>query len=115
MQSGGSPSAGGAAIRWPGPPDHDSEVSSRYPQRNVSNGGRVFFETAEALVSQNTNGQRDVYEFEAGGLHLISSGISEAPSYFMDATPSGSDVSSVLRSRCLNATKTTYSTSMTRA
>jgi hypothetical protein len=88
----GPPSAGGAAIRWPGPPDHDSEVSSDYPQRNVSNGGQVFFETAEALVSQDANGQRDVYEFEAGGLHLISSGISEAPSYFMDATPSGSDV-----------------------
>jgi hypothetical protein len=88
----GSPNAGGAAIRWPGPPDHDSEVSSRYPQRNVSNGGQVFFETAEALVPQDTNRQRDVYEYEAGSLYAISSDMSEAPAYFMDATPSGSDV-----------------------
>jgi hypothetical protein len=88
----GPPDAGGAAIRWPGPPDHDSEVSSRYPERNVSNDGQVFFETAEALVPQDINRQRDVYEYDAGSLYPISSGTSEAPSYFMDATPSGSDV-----------------------
>jgi len=88
----GPPRASGAAIRWPGPPDRASEPSSYYPQRNVSDAGQVFFETAEGLLPQDTNGQRDVYEYEAGSLYLISSGTSEAPSYFMDATPSGSDV-----------------------
>lgn len=88
----GPPGAGGAAIRWPGSPDLDSEVSSRYEQRNVSDAGQVFFETPEALVAPDINTQRDVYEYAGGSLNLISSGTSEAPSYFMDATPSGSDV-----------------------
>jgi hypothetical protein len=88
----GPPTAGGAAIRWPGPPNQASEVSSRYPQRNVSDSGQVFFETAEALVGQDTNGRRDVYQYEAGSLYLISSGTNRVASYFMDATPSGSDV-----------------------
>jgi hypothetical protein len=52
----------------------------------------VFFETAEALLPRDTNGQRDVYEYERGGLYLISSGTGEAASFFLDATPSGNDV-----------------------
>ncbi len=89
----GTPSAGGAAIDWPAPPDTNAFMRGGYPQRNVSEAGEVFFETSEALLpQQDTNGLRDVYEYERGALHLISGGTSSAPSYFLDATPSGSDV-----------------------
>ena len=47
-------------------------MSSRY----ISDGGRIFFETREALVPSDTNGQTDVYEYEQGHLYLISSGTS---------------------------------------
>jgi hypothetical protein len=58
----------------------------------TTDGDRVFFDTAEALVPQDTNGVRDVYEWENGKLYLISSGISSEPSYFGDNSPDGDDV-----------------------
>jgi hypothetical protein len=72
--------------------------------RNLSaDGNRVFFETSEALVPQDTNGAMDVYEWEREGtgscpvgrggcLYLISSGESGEPSYFAEASTDGSDV-----------------------
>lgn len=67
-----------------------------------ADGTRAFFETTDALVPQDTNGVEDVYEWEADGtggclagagcVYLISSGRSSSPSYFEDATPSGSDM-----------------------
>jgi hypothetical protein len=85
-----------------------------FPTRNLSeDGSRVFFQTKEALVPQDTNGQADVYEWEregAGGsdgcsrssatfsassggcLYLISTGESGDPSYFGDASADGNNV-----------------------
>jgi hypothetical protein len=61
--------------------------------RNLSaDGRRVFFETAEALVPQDTNGQTDVYEWEGGHVYLISTGQSSSASYFGDASADGNDV-----------------------
>jgi hypothetical protein len=84
--------------------------------RNLStDGDRVFFETEEALVPADTNGQMDVYEWERAGaypgepdscelsspsyapgsggcLYLISTGQSDAPSYFGDASSNGDNV-----------------------
>ena len=82
--------------------------------RNLSeDGSRVFFQTKEALVSQDTNEQTDVYEWEREGvggadgcsrsstsfsessggcLYLISTGQSGDPSYFGDASADGNDV-----------------------
>jgi hypothetical protein len=82
--------------------------------RNLSDDGdRVFFQTQEALLPQDKNGQTDVYEWEregAGGvdgcssssatfssssggcLYLISTGESGDPSYFGDASADGDDV-----------------------
>jgi len=82
--------------------------------RNLSDdGSRVFFQTQEALLPQDKNGQIDVYEWEregAGGaygctrssasfsessggcLYPISTGESASPSYFGDASASGNDV-----------------------
>jgi hypothetical protein len=73
-----------------------------YLSRVLSPDGRVFFDSTEALVAHDTNGLRDVYEWEpegvgsckkAGGcLSLISSGTSGSESFFLDASVSGDDV-----------------------
>ena len=80
-------------------------------QRNLSDdGGRLFFDSNDALVPADTNGRQDVYEYEAPGtgtctsaasdyvaaaagcIDLISSARSEGGSYFYDASTSGDDV-----------------------
>jgi hypothetical protein len=65
-------------------------------------GSYAFFDTADALVPQDTNGTLDVYEWEAHGIggceleqgcvHLISSGKDAAPSFFLGASPDGANV-----------------------
>jgi hypothetical protein len=81
-----------------------------YAARVLSDdGNRLFFESSDALVSRDTNGKRDVYEWEAlgrggcgegnvtfspqaeGCIDLISSGQSPRDSEFVDASPSGND------------------------
>jgi hypothetical protein len=59
---------------------------------NVTEKGQVFFQTTRGLIPADSNGQSDVYEYENGRLSLISSGEGAEGSYFLDATPSGSDV-----------------------
>jgi hypothetical protein len=44
------------------------------------------------LVTSDTNGKRDVYEWENGSIFLISSGTSTAPSRYLDSSESGGDV-----------------------
>ncbi len=80
-------------------------------QRVLSDdGGRVFFNSFDALVPSDGNGAQDVYEWEMPGvgrcregsssfspqdggcISLISSGESPARSEFVDASGSGSDV-----------------------
>lgn len=81
-----------------------------YDPRVVSNSGRLFFQSPDALVPQDTNGREDVYEYEpvgvgscsegsstygpssAGCVNLISSGSSPQESVFYDASESGDDV-----------------------
>ncbi len=71
---------------------------SVYQPRVLSeNGSRVFFETEDALVPQDTNGQIDVYEYENGHDYLISGGKSDEESSFVDASANGSDVFFVTR------------------
>jgi hypothetical protein len=77
-------------------------------------GDRVFFQTSESLVAQDTNGVQDVYEWERpapgtpddscstaspafseadhGCLYLLSGGTSSTPSYFVDADATGENV-----------------------
>jgi hypothetical protein len=68
-------------------------------------GTEVFFDTDQALVSQDTNGRQDVYEWErednggcpagaAGGgcVYLLSGGTSVDQSYLVDASANGEDV-----------------------
>jgi Tol biopolymer transport system component len=68
-------------------------LDSFFLTRNLSaDGRRVFFQTSEALVPQDTNGQTDVYEWEGSQVYLISTGKSSSPSDFGDASADGSDV-----------------------
>jgi DNA-binding beta-propeller fold protein YncE len=58
----------------------------------LTDAGQVFFETTEALVPSDTNGQLDVYEFQGGHAYLISSGTSSFESILEGASESGNDV-----------------------
>jgi hypothetical protein len=55
-------------------------------------GSRVFFETPNALVSGDSNGRYDVYEWRSGLLRLVSGGAGSYDSRFVDATPDGGNV-----------------------
>jgi hypothetical protein len=73
-----------------------------YQPRYLSNDGRLFFDSPEALVAQDTNGLEDVYQYEPAGVgscavaggcvSLMSSGHSGSESAFMDASENGDDV-----------------------
>ncbi len=83
---------------------------SVYQPRYLSNSGRLFFDSTEALVPQDTNGLMDVYEYEPAGVggctsggvgfsesfggcvNLISAGTSSSESIFLDASEDGNDV-----------------------
>jgi hypothetical protein len=69
------------------PPYSEGEISP--------DGSRVFFETVDALVPQDTNGLSDVYEWEKGRIYLISSGqgsFGSTGSTFSGASSNGNDV-----------------------
>ena len=73
-----------------------------HQSRYLSNGGRLFFDSADALVPADANLTEDVYEYEpvgvgscaaaAGCVALISSGKSQEESAFLDASETGGDV-----------------------
>jgi hypothetical protein len=63
------------------------------PRLTISeNGEKVFFTTSEALVPQDTNNARDVYEWDAGQIYLISDGVAPLGSKLQTISPSGRDV-----------------------
>jgi hypothetical protein len=85
-------------------------ASSSYQPRYLSDNGRVFFDSHDALVPQDVNGTQDVYEYEPAGVgdcsasrstfsamtggcvSLVSSGESAEETSFLDASETGSDV-----------------------
>jgi DNA-binding beta-propeller fold protein YncE len=79
--------------------DHERVHSSAanlitHLNRTVAGEGRyVFFSTAQALVREDTNGTWDayVYDTSTGEQRLLSSGTSNAPSYFLEASADGRD------------------------
>ena len=87
-----------ASIRLPEAVSVPNVPIPLYLQRNVSDEGQVFFDTPNPLVRAARNGQSNaylqsnVYEYQAGQLHLLSSGTAESPSYFYDASSDGGDV-----------------------
>lgn len=71
-----------------------------YDSRALSeDGSRVFFDSADGLVPQDTNGREDVYEYENGHVYLLSSGTSDESASFVDASANGSDVFFVTRAQ----------------
>lgn len=90
--------------------------SNTYMHRWISSdGSRVFFDTREALVPQDQNGQVDVYEWEQGGagscrlargcIYLLSGGTSADGSFFLDASANGDDVFIVTRAQLVSVDK----------
>jgi NHL repeat len=92
--SGESPTAEGAGFA-------DIPEIGFYP-RSFTDNGRLFFNSGEALLPSDTNGQYDVYEFEPAGLgtcadpggclFLISTGTGTRGTLFLGAGSSGDDV-----------------------
>jgi hypothetical protein len=91
---------------------------STYVGRWISaDGSRVFFETEQALVPQDTNGLENVYEWEREGTpgcpqaavarpndgctHLLSDGEGASDSLLLEASPSGDDVFILTRDELL--------------
>lgn len=81
-----------------------------YQPRYLSDDGRLFFDSVDALAPQDVNGTSDLYEYEpasvgsctnaaasysasqGGCIGLVSSGISSEESVFLNASESGNDV-----------------------
>jgi hypothetical protein len=73
-----------------------------YQSRYLSDSGRLFFDSPVGLVVGDVNGLEDVYEFEPAGVGgcgvvsgcvgLLSGGVSDQESAFVDASSSGDDV-----------------------
>jgi NHL repeat len=62
------------------------------PRVLSDDGARAFFETDSRLVPEDTNGLVDVYVWEGGAPHLISTGQSGDRSLFIDASANGDHV-----------------------
>lgn len=115
----GAPPVGAASIQSMEPGFTRPEGPNSFLLHNLSeDGNRVFFESVDKLVASDVNGEnscagetsedracQDVYEWEADGtgscesraqnggcLYLISTGESNEPSYFDDASADGSNV-----------------------
>jgi hypothetical protein len=77
-----------------------------------SDGSRVFFESDQALVPQDTNGVGDVYEWERDGsgacievegcIYLISNATAGEGNYLIDASASGNDVFFTTRAKLVS-------------
>jgi hypothetical protein len=99
-------------------------ITPSHQPRYLSDSGRLFFDSRDALVPADTNGTEDVYQYEpaAGGegtppgdtcttgsstyglasegcVDLLSSGTSPTESAFLDASESGDDVFFLTASR----------------
>ena len=104
-----------------------------YQSRYLSNSGRLFFNSSDALVPADVNGQEDVYEYEPAGIGscqgeshgqsasvvfstslegcvgLISAGTSGEESAFMDASETGGDVFFLTSSKLVSQDRDTSS------
>jgi hypothetical protein len=63
-----------------------------FPNIVDSAGNQIVFESNAALVPQDTNGLRDVYEWRDGTLYLISTGHSPQASNLYGIAPGGRDI-----------------------
>ena len=72
----------------------DSMVDLHQNAALSADGRFVFFSTAEPLVPEDMNSVEDAYEYDTltEEVHLLSSGRSPEPSWFLDASGDGHDV-----------------------
>jgi hypothetical protein len=87
--------AGGVAKGNGGDPSSNNSATLAFNGRqswNVTNDGRAFFATAEALLPADTNGLEDVYEFHEGGYRLVSPAKAGYSYRFIDASRDGSAI-----------------------
>jgi hypothetical protein len=87
----------------------NSDIGTTLPRWITDDGSRVFFDTLDALVPQDTNKKTDVYEWERDGagscsdgpgcLYLISDGTSLEGAYLIGSSTSGDDVFITSRGR----------------
>ncbi len=108
----------GSVPGWSGAyPFHER---SEYQPRFLSDSGRLFFDSPDALVPQASNGLEDVYEYEPAGVggcedtsvafsersdgcvSLVSAGTSSSESAFLDASENGDDVFFVTASKLVS-------------
>jgi hypothetical protein len=87
---GGSPSSDAVISRAPSASTGDYD-GSLVGMRGMSSDGKwVFFDTGDALVAADTNGQRDAYRWsEEDGPRLISTGHSGVGSFMLDVSADG--------------------------
>ncbi|MHB8240695.1 MAG: hypothetical protein ACYDHN_01770 [Solirubrobacteraceae bacterium] len=72
--------------------------------RGVSeDGSEIFFDTPDALVPEDQNGVRDVYEWHNGRISLISAGTGSDASFLLDNSASGDDVFFATKDNLLGA------------
>jgi hypothetical protein len=79
--------------------DTEAAFSTEHAFRNVTDNGKVFFESLEGLVKHDPNGEPDVYQYVDGLPHLLSKGTGPNQSRFFDASADGEDVFFVTHDR----------------
>ncbi len=89
--TGEAPATGGGMVQHEQQSDEGTFGFFR-SRHLLTDAGQVFFQTSDALVPSDTNGELDVYEYERGHVYLISSGTSSYESNLEDASESGDDV-----------------------
>lgn len=71
----------------------------------LDDGSRIYFDTPDSLVADDSNGLRDVYQYDvaSGRASLISSGFGNYPAMVGDASANGEDVFFLTRQRLVGA------------
>jgi hypothetical protein len=69
-----------------------AKETGHLPRYLSEDGQRVFFDSSDALLPAASNGKQNVFEYENGAIHLISSGSSDEDSTLADASANGDDV-----------------------
>jgi hypothetical protein len=90
-----------ATLVWDDGPSSAGPSVDEQQQNLTSDGRRVFFQSREALVPEDSNGRLDVYQYDSvnGQVALISTGQSSSDAIFADASLDGDDVFFTTRER----------------
>lgn len=82
----------GAPATSPGDWVEAEENTGGYVNRVMLDDGRVFFQSDDQLVPEDTNEKLDVYQWNAGQIDLVSRGYGKENSFLGDVTPDGKSV-----------------------